>query len=123
MAGHFREHDVVGGTGIAAEVLIAEGFEFGGELLIGHSTRVLQFAQTLVGKEMQIPIGDDFFEGTAAVVGFGMLGIGEPTKEILRRIIERFLDEMVTETVVRFAFAVDEDLTLSVEDLAHKDVA
>jgi hypothetical protein len=52
-----------------------------------------------------------------------VLGVREPTEEIVRSIVERFFDEMVADTEVGFAFTVNEGRAFSVEDLTHEDVA
>ena len=111
------------GGGIAfGEAVFTDPGEFGLEVLIGHGAGVLEFAQALVGEDMQVTIGDDGFEGAATVVRFAVLGVIEPTEEVLRGIIERFFDEMVADTEIGLAFAVDEGRSLAVEDLAHKDM-
>lgn len=110
-----------GGVGFGEAVFTDPG-EFGLEVLIGHGAGVLEFAQALVGEDMQVTIGDDGFEGAATVVRFAVLGVIEPAEQVLRGIIERFFDEMVTETEIGFTFAINEGGSITVEDLAHKDV-
>ena len=50
------------------------GSEFDFELLTGHSSRVLELTQTLVGEQMEISFRYDFFEGTLTAVSFHVLG-------------------------------------------------
>ena len=112
-----------GDEGIDAVIALgADGFEFLGELLVGKDTGVLELTKAIVGDEGDITIGDDGFKGTAAFVGFAVLGIGKPTEEIFRAVVKRIFDEMVADTEVGFAFAVDEYRSIAVEDLSHDDV-
>ena len=106
-----------------AEVLGADGFEFGLELLVGEGARVLEFAQTLIGEAVEVAVRDDRLQGFATVVRFAVFGKGEPAKEVFRSIVERVVDEMMTLAEIRFAFTVDESRAFAVEDLAHYDVA
>ena len=57
------------------------------------------------------------------MVGNAVFGIREPTEEVLRTVVEGFLDEVMTEAVVGFAVSVDESRSFTVENLAHDDVA
>ena len=102
---------------------IAEVGEFGLKVLIGEGARVFEIAQAFIAEYKEVTIRDDVFERAAAFVGFAVLGAGEPTKQILRGIVERIIDEVVTLTEIGFAFAVGEGRSLTVEDLAHEDVA
>ena len=111
------------GFGVAFLVLITDLGEFGLEDLIGHSAGILEFAQAVVGEDVQVAIGDGGFEGAASVIRFTVLGAGEPTKQIFRGVVERFIDKVVALTGIGFTFAVEEDITLPVEDFAHEDVA
>lgn len=110
-----------GGVGFGEAVFTDPG-EFGLEVLVGHGARVLKFAQTLVGEDMQVTIGDDGFKGAATVVRFAVLGVIEPTEQVLRTIVQRVFDEMVADTEIRLAFAVDKGRSLAIEDLTHEDV-
>ena len=103
-------------------VLITDLGEFGLEDLIGHSAGILEFAQAFVGEDVQVTIGDCSFEGAAAVVRFVVLGVIEPTEEVLRTVVQRVFDEMVADTEVALTFAVDEGGAFTVEDLAHEDM-
>ena len=94
----------VGGEGVAGEVLVSEGSKFGLELLTGHGSRVLELTQPLVGKETEITVRHDFFEGTLTPVRFGMLGTGQPTEEVGGLIIQRIGDEVMADTDVRAPF-------------------
>jgi hypothetical protein len=123
MVGHFVAHDFVGGARVAVETILAEEVEFALEIGIGERTRVLEFAQTLVGEEMQVAIRNEVFQGTATVVGFVVLRVREPAEEIVRGIVERVIDKVMTVTEIGFAFAVKEDLSLAIENLAHEDMA
>ena len=44
MAGHFVEHDFVGGTSVAVETIFAEEVEFALELFVGCDAGILEFA-------------------------------------------------------------------------------
>lgn len=44
VAGHFGEHDVVGGTRVAVETIFAEEVEFALELFVGCDARILELA-------------------------------------------------------------------------------
>ena len=120
MVGEVVIHD---GFGVAFLVLITDLGEFGLEDLIGHSAGILEFAQAVVGEDVQVAIGDCGFEGAATVVRFAVLRVREPTEEVLRTVVQRVFNEMVADTEVALTFAVDEGGAFSVEDLAHKDVA
>ena len=109
-------HRIIGGD---VEALVADEGEFALEIVVGESTRVLEIAETGVGEDVQVAVGDERFEGTAALIGFGVLGIGEPAKEVVLTIKERFLDEMVADAEVGFAFLVEENRSFAVEDFAH----
>ena len=98
-------------------------FEAGLKVGIGHGARVLEFSQTLVGEEIEVAIRDEGFEGTATVIGFVVLRVREPAEEVLRTVVERIIDEVMTVTEIGFSFAIDEDFSFTVENLAHKDVA
>jgi len=123
MVGHVGEHEVVGGAGVAVVVLGTDRFKFALEVFIGHRAGVLEFSQTLVGEEIEVTIGDEGFEGTATVIGFVVLRVREPAEEVLRTVVERIIDEVMTVTEIGFSFAIDEDFSFTVENLAHKDVA
>ena len=45
------------------------------EVLIGEGAGILEITQALVGEDMEVTIGDEGFEGTAAVVRLAMFGI------------------------------------------------
>jgi len=116
MAGHFLaararlisffcEHDVVRGTGIAAEVVFAEGFEFDGELLIGQDLRVLQFAQTLVGKETQIPVRDDGLKGCLAGIRDRAMLTRRDTEQVIETVVGRNAVEVMDLMTGRDGFA------------------
>ena len=120
VVGEVVVHD---GFGVAFLVLITDLGEFGLEDLIGHSAGILEFAQAVVGEDVQVAIGDCGFEGAAAVIRFVVLGVREPTKQVFLGIVEWFMNEMVALSEIGFAFAVDKDITLPVEDFSHKDVA
>ena len=121
MAGDFAVGEVVGV--VVDEVYLADGFERRSELVIGGDTGVLKLAQVVIGDEMEVAIRDDLFQSTTPVVGFGVLGVREPTEEVLRTIVERFFDQVMTLAIVGLAFAVGENLSFTVEDLAHEDMA
>ena len=98
-------------------------FKFLGELFIGQDTGVLELTKAIVGEDGKVFIRDDGFESTAAFVGFAVLGIGKPTEEIFRAIVKRIFDEMVADTEVGFAFAVNKDRSITIKDLAHDNMA
>ena len=116
MAGHFLaararlisffgEHDVVGGAGITAEAVFAEGFEFGGELLVGQDLRVLEFAQTLVGEQTQISIGDDGLEGCLAGIGDRAMLTRRDTEQVIKPVVGRDAVEVMDLITGRDGFA------------------
>ena len=74
MVGHVTGLAGVEGEIVMVEVQSLEGSEFGFELLTGHSSRVLELTQTLVGEQMEISIRYDLFEGTLTAVSFHVLG-------------------------------------------------
>ncbi len=118
--------EVGSGEDAGIEVALAhetDVFEAGLELGIGHRARVLEFAEDGIIETNEIAIWDDVFEGTATFVSFAVLGISKPAEEVLRGIVERIIDEVMTVTEIRFPFAVKEDLAFSVENLAHEDMA
>ena len=53
-----------------AEVLGADGFEFGLELLVGENAWVLEFAQSLVGEAVEVAVRYDGAQGALACVGY-----------------------------------------------------
>lgn len=99
--GHVGEHEVVGGAGVDAVVLGTDRFEFALEVGIGHRAGVLEFAQTLVGKEIEITIWDDLFEGSLAGIGDTVLLTSEPREEVRRSVVEFIRNKMVAHTFVR----------------------
>ena len=114
------------GEGVRVGALVAFLADLGERRLefgIGGDSRVLELAQAVVRDHMEVAIRNDLFEGTAAVVGFGVLGVGEPAKEVFRTVVERILDEVMADTEVGLAFAIGENGSLSVEDFAHDDMA
>ena len=126
----FEEFDMVGDFVVhlgfdidLVETFGADGFEFGLELLVGEGAWVLKLAQTLVGEAVEVSVGNDRFQGSATFICFAVFGSGEPTEEVLRTVIEQVFDEVMADTVIRFAFTVDEGRAFAVEDLAHDDVA
>ena len=76
MMAHIAFHALVEGEVVAIEALLRESSKFGLELLTGHGSRVLELTQTLVGKQMQVSVRYDLFEGTLTPVGFVMLCAG-----------------------------------------------
>ena len=107
--------------GMFLEVL-AEGGKFGLELGIGEGAGILEITQAGIGEDVEVSIGDECFEGTTAVVRFVVLRVREPAEEVVRTIVERVVDEMMTVAVIGLAFAVNEYLSFTVEDLAHEDM-
>ena len=107
--------------GMFLEVL-AEGFEFGLEVGIGEGAGILEVAQAGIGEDVEVSIGDECFEGTTAVVRFVVLRVREPAQEVVRAVVERVVDEMMTVAVIGLAFAVNEYFSFTVEDLAHEDM-
>lgn len=102
---------------------LTEGCEFLFEVVIRESTGILKVTQVVIGEDMEVAVGDDRLERAPTAVGDAVLGIREPTEEVLRAVVERFLDEVMTEAVVGFAVSVDEGRSFTIEDLAHEDVA
>ncbi len=118
--------EVVGGEDAGIEVALAhetDVFEAGLEVRIGHGAGVLEFTQDGIIEAVEVAIRDEVFQGTATVVGFAVLRVREPAEEIFHAVVERVIDEVMTVTEIRFAFAVKEDLAFSVENLAHEDMA
>ena len=109
------------GQGMLFERVTDES-QFFVEVLIGEGAGVLEITQALVGEDMEVTIGDEGFEGTAAIVRLAMFGVIKPTKEILRTVVKWVIDEVVTMTEIGFAFAVFEDFSFPIEDLAHEDM-
>ena len=103
--------------------VLAEGFEFGLEVGIGEGARVLEVAQTGIGEGMKITIGDECFEGSAAVIGLIMLCAGEPAQEIFRAVVQQVFDEMMTDADIGLTISVEECRSVTVEDLAHEGMA
>ena len=101
-------------------VLLADGFEFAKEVLVGQVTGVLEFAETLVGNEIEVAFRNNFFEGTAAFISFAVLLVSEPAEEVLRGIVEQVLNEMMADTEVWFAFSIDESWSVAIENLTHE---
>ena len=122
VVGHVGEHEVVGGARVDAVVLGTDRFKFALEVFIGHRAGVLEFSQTLVGEEIEVTIGDEGFEVTATVIGDTVFGVREPAEEILRTVVEGIIDEVMTVTEIGFSFAIGEDFSFTVENLAHKNV-
>lgn len=129
---HVAGHALVEGEVVAGEVLVSEGSKFGLELLAGHGSRVLELTQPLVGKETEITVRYDFFEGTLTPVGFHVLGTREPTEEVGGLIIQRIGDEVMTDTDVRAPFltfplkgqgCVFKRGSRAIESKRHEDVA
>jgi hypothetical protein len=102
--------------------LLADLLQFGLEVGIGEGAGVLEVAQTGIGEDVEVSIGNEGFEGTTAVVRFVMLCAGEPAEEVVRAVVERVVDEMMTVAVIGLAFAVNEYFSFTVEDLAHEDM-
>ncbi len=112
-------HDVFGVTLL---VLITDTGEFGLEVLVRHSAGILEFAQAVVGEDVQVAVRNCGFELATAVVRFAVLGVREPTEEVLRTVVQRVFNEMVADTEVALTFAVDKGGAFTVEDLAHEDM-
>ena len=93
------------------------------EVLIGHRTWILKLTEDGIIKAVEVAIGDNFFQGTTAVVRFAVFGSREPAEEIFHAVVERIFDEMVADAVVGFAILVKEDFSFAIEDLTHDDVA
>jgi len=123
MAGHFVEHDFVGGTRVAVETIFTEEVEFALEIGIRHRAGILEFAQPFVREEMEVTIWDDGLEGALAVVCDAMLLAGEPAEEIGRTIVEQVWNEMMTDTDVGFSFVVGEGRSFAIESHCHRHVA
>ena len=105
MAGHVVEHEVVGGTGVDAVVLGADRFEFALEFEIGHRAGVLEFAQTLVGEEIEVTIWDDLSEGLLAGIGDRVLIEFRDTKEIIETVVGNDAGEVVDLMIGRDRFS------------------
>ena len=101
-------------------VLLADGFEFALEILVGHRTWILELAETLVGEEVEVAVGNDLFERLSTFVGFGVLFVSEPAKQVLRCIVERIVYEMVADTKVRLTLSIDESWSVAIENLTHE---
>ena len=86
--GHISVHALVEGEVVAIEALLRESSKFGLELRTGHGSRVLELTQPLVGKETEITVRHDLFEGALTPVRFGVFGACEPTEEIGGTIVE-----------------------------------
>ena len=118
--------EVVGGEDTGIEIAgdhETEVLEARLEIRIGHRTRVLEFTQDGISEAVEVAIGDEVFQGTATVVGFAVLRVREPAEEIFHAVVERVIDKVMTVTEIGFAFAVKEDLSFTVEDFAHEDMA
>ena len=105
MVGHVGEHEVVGGARVDAVVLGTDCFEFAQEVFIGHRARVLEFAQTLVGEEIEVAIRDDLFEGLLAGIGDRVLIEFRDTKEVVYIVVGNNAGEMVDLMIRRYRFA------------------
>lgn len=119
--GHVVEHDLVR-VG-AVEMLVLDGGEFLLEEFAGHRTGILEITQTLVGEDGQVTIGYDGFEKPLPAVRFGMLLASKPAEEIGGFVVEQVGNEMMTDTDIGFAFAVDEGRSFAVESHSHRYVA
>ena len=108
--------------GMFLEVL-AQGFEFGLEVGIGEGARVLEIAQAGIGEDVEVSIGNECFEGSAAVVRFVMLCAGEPAQEVVRAVVQKVFDEMMTDADIGLTISVEECRSVTVEDLAHEGMA
>ena len=97
--------------------------EAGLEVLVGHRAWVLKLTEDGVIEAVEVAIGDNFFQGTAAVVRFAVFRTREPAEEIFHAVVKRIFDEMVADAVVGFAILVKEDFSFAIEDLTHDDVA
>ena len=102
--------------------VFAEGGKFGLEVGIGEGARVLEITQAGIGEDVEVSIGDECFKGPTAVIRLGVFGSRKPAEEIVRAVVERVVDEMMTVAVIGLAFAVNEYFSFTVEDLAHEDM-
>ena len=118
--GHVAFHAGVERETVAVEVLLGDEAQYTFEVrAVGHAG-VLERTQILIVEDMQVSVGHDFFEGTLATVGFGVLGTCEPTKEIGGFVVERIRNEMVADA--RFA-GCRVCGTVTIESECHEDVA
>lgn len=102
---------------------MTEGYEFLFEVVVREGAGILKVTQVVIGEDMEVAVGDDRLERAPTMVSDAVFGIREPTEEVLRAVVERFLDEVMTEAMVGFAVSVDEGRSFTIEDLAHEDVA
>ena len=103
--------------------LLADLLQFGLEVGIGEGARVLEVAQAGIGEDVEVSVGDECFEGSAAVIGFVMLCAGEPAQEIFRAVVQKVFDEMMTDADIGLTISVEECRSVTVEDLAHEGMA
>ena len=104
-------------------VFFGDAGEFGFEDFARGGTRVLEVTKSLVGEEMQVAVGDHFFEGTLPTIRFGVLGTRQPAEEISGLVIECIRDEMVTDTHIGLAVFILKSRSLTIERERHEDVA
>ena len=123
VVGHVGEHEVVGGAGVDAVVLGTDRFEFALEVGIRHRAGVLEFAQTLVGEEIEVTIWDDLSEGSLAGIGNAVVVGMKPCEDVGRSIVKFITVEMVRLVGLYFSFRIDIGRTFSVEGISHEDMA
>ena len=120
MVGTLEEHL---GKGVAFLVLITDLGEFGLEDLIGHGAGILEFAQAVVGKDVQVAIRNDFFECRLTLVGDAVNGRVQPCEDVSRPIVELVTIEVVCMEGLHLSFGVDIGRAFSIESVRHKDMA
>ena len=103
-------------------VFFGDAGEFGFEDFARGSTRVLEVTKSLVGEEMQVAVGDHFFEGTLPTIRFGVLGTRQPTEKVGGTVVEFVWDKVVTDTHIGLAVFVLESRSRTIERESHKDV-
>ena len=107
----------------AVIALLADLLQFGLEVGIGEGAGVLEVAQAGIGEDVEVAIGDECFEGSAAVIGLIMLCAGEPAQEVVRAVVQKVFDEMMTDADIGLTISVEECRSVTVEDLAHEGMA
>lgn len=104
------------------ETFLSDDCQFSLERLIAHRPGVLELAEPLVRKVVEIAVGHDLFQGSAPTVSHNVLGVREPAQQVLRTVVERFFDEVVAEPEIGLAFPVVVRRPFAVEDLTHENV-